>query len=434
MAVRIHIDQIPQEFKLRLHKDLRVVGKKKGQHKARISEIDGFKIDPSTNLYSIPLQYAKTIFNIKLNPIPVEFKINPYRFRDEKYCKQEPVYKEAITSLRNTGSVFLQLHCGWGKTFMAIVLSAELGLKVIVLVHRRFLAHQFMKEGEGIIPNQMYFIDDKDMDFDQSLPFYICTEDKAMKLPEAFRKTFGLMIVDEAKYWCTPKRVGAMLQFTPTHTMGLCAERERKDGYHLFLDYFFGHNIFRMSCKPFKVWKYYTSFAPEIRKPEGFSKAKIDWAFAMRSLAENETRNIFLRDLLRVFAKNKIMVFLALTDHVDIMYNMLLACGESVSKFYKSMETFTNCRILITTYSKAEMGFDDKNLCEDFDGERFDMVCLGAFYKEEIEQTVGRVFRADAPTTLDITDDYPSLHKHSKIRDKWFKSRRGEIMPPEYIW
>lgn len=434
MAVRIKASDIPEDFKLRIHKDLKVAGKKKGQHKARISEIDGLRIDPNSHLYSIPLQYAKTIFKITLKPVQVEFKIEPYRFRDEEYCKQQPVFTEAMTSLQQTGSVFLQLHCGWGKTFMAIVLAAELGLRTIVLVHRRFLARQFMEEGSNIIRNQMYFIDDKDMSFDQTKQFYICTEDKAMKLPEEFRKTFGLMIVDEAKYWCTPKRVAAMLQFYPTHTMGLCAERERKDGYHVFLNHFFGQNIFRMSCKPFKVWKYYTAFQPEIRKPEGYSKAKIDWSHAMRSIAENQRRNEFLRDLLRVFANKKIMVFLALTDHVDTLHDMLAEVGESVGKFYKSMDTFTNCRILITTYSKAEMGFDDKNLCEDFDGKRFEMVLLGAFYKEEIEQTAGRVFRAMAPEVLDVVDDYPSLQKHSKTRDKWFKSRRGQIMPPEYIW
>jgi hypothetical protein len=434
MAVRILESNIPAEFRLRIQKDLRVAGKKKGQHKARIAEIDGFKIDPNSRFYSIPLQYAKSIFGIKLHPVRVGFNINPYRFREEEFCKQEPVYKEAMTSLQNEGSVFLQLHCGWGKTFMAIVLAAELGLRTMVLVHRRFLARQFLEEGTNIIPDQMYFIDDKDMNFDQTKNFYICTEDRALKLPEDFRKTFGLIIVDEAKYWCTPKRVSAMLQFYPTHTMGLCAERERKDGYHVFLDHFFGHNIFRMSCKPFRVWKYFTKFQPDIKKPEGYSKAKIDWSHAMRSLAENEERNIFIRDLLRVFSKSKIMVFCTLTDHVDTLYDLLAACGESVGKFYKTQDSFVNCRVLITTYSKAEMGFDDKNLCEDFDGERFDMVLLASFFKEEIEQTAGRVFRSMAPTVLDVVDDYPSLLKHSKTRDKWFKSRRGQIMPPEYIW
>lgn len=434
MALRVKTSLLSDDNKSKIHNELRVKGKKKGQHKARVAEIDAFAIDRDRGEYIIPLQFAKTIFNIRLNLEPVPFKVEPYTFRNEKFCQQRPVFDEAMSSLRNGGSVFLQLHCGWGKTFMAIVLAANLGLRTIVLVHRRFLAKQFLEEGSRVIPKQMHFIDDNEDDFDQSLPFYICTEDRAIKLPETFRKTFRLMIVDEAKYWCTPKRVAAMLNFNPTHTMGLCAERERQDGYHLILDHFFGKNIFRKSCKPFVVWKYFTTWKPEIKRPEGFSKAKIDWSHAMKSLAENRDRNIFLRDLCRVFAKNKIIVFLWLTEHVDTLHQMLIDVGEKAAKFYKSMDTFSNCRILITTYSKAEMGFDDKNLCDDFDGTRFNMVLLGVFFKKEIEQTAGRVFRADAPTVLDVVDDYPSLHKHSKVRDKWFQSRCGEIKPIEYIW
>jgi hypothetical protein len=80
------------------------------------------------------------------------------------------------------------------------------------------------------------------------------------------------------------------------------------------------------------------------------------------------------------------------------------------------------------------MGFDDKNLCENFDGERLDLLILGAFYKEEIEQSAGRVMRSDAPEVIDIVDNHPSLNKHSKTRDKWFKSRNGQVMPPEYFF
>jgi superfamily II DNA or RNA helicase len=325
---------------------------------------------------------------------------------------------------------------------MAIVLAASLaenlgmkhGLKTIVLVHRRFLALQFLKEAEGIIPGQAHFIDDNELNFDTTLPFYICTENRASKLNPAFRATFKLMIVDEAKYWCTPSRLRAMLQFQPTHTIGLCAERERQDGYHVLLDYFFGRNIYRKSCKPFTVWKYQTSFQPTIQRPSGFSKAKVDWNVAMNSLAFCEDRNAMICNLSGLLANNKIIVFVTLTDHVDILHEMMLKRGIKAAKYYKSMSSFQSCRVLITTYAKAEMGFDDKNLCEEFDGERIDSVILGSFYKDEIEQTVGRVFRADAPNVFDLTDDYKSLRKHSASRDKWYLSRNGKIMPTEYLF
>jgi hypothetical protein len=42
--------------------------------------------------------------------------------------------------------------------------------------------------------------------------------------------------------------------------------------------------------------------------------------------------------------------------------------------------------------------------------------------------------RSDAPEIIDIVDNYSSLKKHSKTRDKWFVSRLGQVMPTEYIF
>ena len=80
------------------------------------------------------------------------------------------------------------------------------------------------------------------------------------------------------------------------------------------------------------------------------------------------------------------------------------------------------------------MGFDDANLCENFDGKRLNLMILGAFYKKEIEQSVGRIFRSEAPEVFDIVDDLSTLKTHSVVRDKFYRSRNGKVMPTEYIF
>jgi superfamily II DNA or RNA helicase len=445
MSIELPAKILSDELVRRLKEDLHLKGKSKKQGgKARVAEMYAYITTDRSHI--IPLHYARGLIELTgmRESRPVNFKIAELSFRDDQYCKQKPVFVEAMKALKEQKSVFLQLHCGWGKTWMALAIAAHLGLRTMVLVHRRFLANQFLTEAEVVMPGQMQFIEDNEVDAliprggkqndSQKCNMFVCTDKRALSLPKAFTSTIDFLIVDEAKYWCTPERVKALLAFSPTHTMGLCAERERKDGYHTILALFFGHNIFRKSCKPFRVHKYYTSFVPKIQKPSGYSKARIDWNVAMQSLAENEKRNEMICNICRVRQNNKIMILVYLREHVETLERMLKGYGENVATFYASKNSYSNCRILIATYSKAEMGFDDKNLCENFDGERLDLLILGAFYKEEIEQSAGRVMRSDAPEVIDIVDNHPSLNKHSKTRDKWFKSRNGQVMPPEYFF
>ena len=441
MAVELDGKTLPAKLTHMIHSDLKIKGKsaKGAAYKARIAEMCTFQMsEDGAGRYLVPLHYVRQKIQLEGLRIPkqVKWDIIPAEFRNDKHCQQKPVFDEALTALRKTGSCFLQLHCGWGKTWMAIMVAAHLGIRTVVLVHRTFLAKQFMNEAENIIPGQMRFLDENDqVNLKEYLeaPIVVIMRQRAFKLPESFTSTFDFMIVDEAKYWCTPEGVKSMLCFKPTHTMGLCAERERKDGYDVVLSQFFGHNIFRKSCKPFIVWKYYTSFQPEIKRP-AYGKAKMDWTVAMRSISRMEERNMMIRDICRLRSTNKIMILVQFQEHVEELLKLLKEAGENVDTFYASADSYINCRILIATFSKAEMGFDDKNLCENFDGQRLDLLILGAFYKGEIEQSAGRVMRSDAPEVIDLVDDHNSLRKHSAVRDKFFKSRNGRIMPPEFLF
>jgi superfamily II DNA or RNA helicase len=289
-----------------------------------------------------------------------------------------------------------------------------------------------LTEAENVIPGQLKFIDDCDVDENTKGSAFICTDIRARKLPSSFRKTIDFIIVDEAKYWCTPERVKSLLCFNPIYSAGLCAERERKDGFDQVLSLFFGTNIFRKSVKPFKIWKLKTQFEPTIEQQN--SRRGINWIIASQSLAFMDERNIMIRDLCRLRSGDKIMILVQFVDHVMILKKMLEDVKESVSTFCGSKDSYKACRILIATYSKAEMGFDDQNICENFDGRRLNLLILGADYKKDIEQSVGRIMRTEAPEVFDIVDKFATLQKHSDIRDKWYRTRCGRIMPAEYIF
>ena len=430
MAVSVERSALPPAVYEKVIGDLtlKAKGLKSRGYKPRVTEMLAYDFDDGK--MRIPIMYAKKTFKISGMRAPkhVGFKPLPMTFREG----QKEVFDEAVKHLNESQSVFLQLACGYGKTWLAINLAAEINVRTMVLVHRNFLAEQFKTEAEGIVPGQLQIISNEN-ESELKGNLYVCTEDRACKLSIEFLKTFDMIIVDEAKYWCTPKRLEAMLRFTPIYTIGLCAERKRKDGFDALLDMIFGPVIFRMSRKPFRVWRYYTDFQPVIERPK-YGYANINWSVAMKSLAEMHERNLMIRDICRLRSKNKIMVMVTFKYHVEALESLLKEAGEDVGTFYGSAKSFKNCRILIATYSKAEMGFDDKNLCDDFEGQRLDLLILGSFYKKEIEQTAGRVMRTENPEIISITDDLPTLKKHAKAHDKWFKSRCGELMPVEFLF
>lgn len=431
MAISFQRAQLPRTLLTGLYNDLTLAAKglKSKTYKPKVTQLIAFD-DTLGDSIAIPIQYGRNKFKIEGmgNLNQGEMTTKPPEFRPG----QKEVFMEALKHLGESKSVFLQLHCGWGKTWLALQVIAAIRTRTIILVHRRFLAKQFITESENVIPGQVQWIEDSNVDENTKGMVFICTEDRALKLPHSFVKTINFIVVDEAKYWCTPKRLKALLVFRPKLTMGLCAERERKDGFHTLLDMFFGPNIFRKSKKPFTVWKYMTQFEPKI-EPNQYGRG-INWTVAMQSLSENEQRNIIIRDICRLFKKEKIMVLVQYVDHLETLQKLLVAAGEDVGTFYSNKDSYVNCRILLATYGKAEMGFDDANLCEYFDGKRLNLLILGSFYKKEIEQSAGRVLRSEAPQIIDVVDKNNTLKKHSKTRDVWFRSRNGKVMPPEYIF
>lgn len=377
----------------------------------------------------VPLVYAHRKLKLEDNrPIKyVQYNYNTRSFRDG----QQEVFLQAVDILKTTKSAYLQLHCGWGKTWCGLNIIAEMNLRTLVIYHRTFLGDQWMSEAEGIIPKQAKFITDNNVSDETKGTLFFCTVDRAEKLPYSFRKTIDFLVTDEAKYFCTPTRVNSMMLYQPKYSLGLCAERERQDGLHTLLDMFWGDIIFRKSAKPFIVWKYKTEIKPDIVRPK-WGQARVDWNIVMDSLCNNEERNIKIRDICRLFGGGKIMVLCKRVDHVEKLAEMLKACDENVDVLYGNKKGFKNCRILIATYAKAEIGFDDKNLCEDFDGERLSLLIIAAD-KQEIEQSVGRVMRSENPKVIHIVDDMGTLEKHWGKCAQWYKSRNGQIQPVEYI-
>jgi len=103
--------------------------------------------------------------------------------------------------------------------------------------------------------------------------------------------------------------------------------------------------------------------------------------------------------------------------------------GESVDSMAGTKSTYSDSRILVGTISKIGTGFDEKTACPNFNGVRINMLILCTSIKKAslLEQSIGRVFRAEMPVVIDLVDDNPILKRHWKERQKWYISRNGTI-------
>ena len=111
---------------------------------------------------------------------------------------------------------------------------------------------------------------------------------------------------------------------------------------------------------------------------------------------------------------------------------MFQDAGESVDLFAGNAQTYDrNARILIATYSKAGVGFDNPKL---------DMLIVAGDVEEMFEQYMGRVFRRldTVPIIIDMVDSFHVFEKHFQTRMLTYVQSGGMIKPflehfPEFL-
>lgn len=340
---------------------------------------------------------------------------------------QVDVVNESLSILKKQGSCYVAPYCGFGKTHLGCAIAAELGYETLFLSHRRLISNgwnEIFTQVFGITPITF----DDYLKGKKKCPVVVASALKVAKTDPKKLENFGTVIVDEALYFCTPELIKSLLRTRPKYLVGLCAEWKRQDGLHKILPFFFGDEknyIKRINTKPFHVYKYQTNIVPPLKYQRW--TGKLDWNHIINYISEHSGRNKMIATLCQIFSKNKILILCKRKSHCDALYEILKNLGDNVSVLYGSTDTFNSSRILISTFSKTSIGFDDKNACIDFDGQRLDLL-ITASDTENIEQAVGRIMRTiELPRVIDIVDDFSSLKKHWSKRMNFYKTRNGII-------
>lgn len=392
--------------------------------------------ETSSSLY-IPFAYAKQRFQ-QLPNRDTAFPSTDYSFYDKEYPfrtdggrDQEQVYEEATSLIREHRSVLLSLFCGFGKSFLSIKLAHNSGLKTAVLAHRDILFGQWEESIRQFTGAKVQRVGtsgvlDPDADFYIFNTAYVHKKwDKSTKSwgkkKLGLYKNIGMLIVDEAHTACAQDMSQALLYFNPRIVVALTATPIRKDGMDKMLELYFGEyettRTIRTAQNPFTVYRLPTGIKPEFTKTK---LGKKDWNSVIKYLVESDERNKIIIKLVKQFSKYTILILTKRKAHCRMLSEKLDKLRITNTIMVGTQKKYDKtARVLLSTYSKLGVGFDDTRL----------NMLIVACSVTEVEQFSGRLRHKEGQQRLiiDLVDDDWNCKNHWQQRRKWYLSRNGEI-------
>lgn len=334
----------------------------------------------SGDLIGLPRYYARRKLGIAYDG--VRPRAVPFTWRENMPLRdyQVPAVKAALDEIRRSGGATLQAGCGLGKSCLGIRAAYELGLKTLVLVHKRFFKAQWMKDickfthiqksDVGLIQQKIcrigsvFTVGMVDSLIDRDYP--------------GIYDAFGLILVDENQRYGGERWGTAINRFRAQHILGLTAEASRADGMFPVFHHQIGplvrvEGVLR-EMKP-RVYLLSSGFEiPEKGRDDsgrGFSfrmrNGKINLSGIQSYLARHEGRNKFIIGVIRsaVAQGRRPVVFCHRSEQLRYIHEHLpqglsgLFYGEASDA---ELEEAVEARVVLATYQMASEALNIEEL------------------------------------------------------------------------
>jgi superfamily II DNA or RNA helicase len=380
----------------------------------------------------IPRYYGIKNFGLcteKFNPEKIDVK-----FTKNLREKQLNVVDKCLNYIKKNGGGLLSVPCGFGKTVCAIYMSAKLGLKTLIIVHKTFLLDQWIqrilefldidRSRIGVIRQKKCEIEGKDI--------VIGTIHTIAKKEYDIYDKFGFVIHDEAHHVCAKFFSRALLKANCKYTLSLTATPYRGDGLIKVMFWFLGGIIYQEKIKinkhvVVKVINYKSNDVKfKLIKKYNYLKREIcpDTISTTTNIIKINERNDeivnLIKNIIVLEGNRKILVLSDRINHLENLKdatekifpekNICYYIGKSSRKEREFAEESGD--IIFASYSMAHEGLDIKHL---------NCVVL-ASPKKDVIQSVGRIMRKILiagdlkPLIIDISDRIDLI-------DNWAKKR-----------
>ena len=324
---------------------------------------------------------------------------------------------EAVRKGVEAGNGVLSLDVGLGKTVCALALAGEFKRRTLIIVHKGFLADQWIERIQQFCPGSTIGRVQCD-EFDIEKDFVIAMIQTLCQRPFATGafKSFGTLIVDEAHHIAAQAFSQAMFLMAPRYTLGLTATPERKDGLTRLLYWFMGPEFFRLArTQQTQVTANRVPFTCKefLDAPPVTRFGKMDFAGVVTKLTQIPERNKLLKEIVLKSPGQHILVLTDRREHAfwlkENLPNSALYIGGLDQK---ALDEAAKARIVIGTFSLAQEGLDIPTL---------DTVFLVTPHSD-VKQAIGRILRgASRPVIWDVVDSWSVLYSMWRKRLATYK-------------
>lgn len=400
--------------------------------------IDKFELyrESESKIY-VPKLYGTIKFGETVCKLPEPTKIN-MPFNGELRDYQNEIVDEYIKSIPDGNGGLLEIPCGRGKTVMGLKIASLIGLKTLVLVHKEFLANQWIERIQQFMPSakvgriQGNIFDVKNKDIVIGMVQTISKKD----FPQGTFTQFGLTILDEVHHLAAKIFVRSLFQVVTKYMLGLSATMKRTDGLSYVFKYFIGNIIYKE--EPVQnanvIIKRYTYKTDDCiyNKVEKDLKGQTAFSTMITKLCTYENRTKYILSIVYKTIKENMDQQMLILSHCknisEYIYNDISKHGISVGYYIGGMKQeklkeSESKQIIVATYAMASEALDIKTLT----------TLLLATPKKDIVQSVGRILRSGGgaiksgqssnPLIIDILDTHPIFIRHANDRKRYYKTQ-----------
>lgn len=348
------------------------------------------------------------------------------KLREEQQI-QIDAFIDAVNDPCRRGGI-ISVKCGGGKSCMALYMACYLKRKTLIIVHKEFLANQFVESIKkfiptariGIIKQNKVVVDDCDICISsvQSLSM--------RDYPPEVLRQFYFVVVDEAHHMSAQVFSQALVKICTPVMMGLTATLKRTDGLQRVFKWFLGEPVIKRkkdNDNDIKVSiKCFESDDFVFRDTITMWNGKVNHVQMINKLASFQPRTEFIIECIIEYfqqysnTKEKMLILSErkqlLKEIEKGLKNTNLTIGYYVGGMKPdALKESERKDVILATYAYSSEGLDIPTLtCE-----------LFATPALNIEQSIGRIQRLKpedrehTPVVIDIVDDFSIFSgKHNK--------------------
>lgn len=294
---------------------------------------------------------------------------------------------------------------GQGKTAMALHVASVHKKKTVVLVHKTFLAEQWMERARQFVPKaKVSMYGSGTLDFGGDIVVAMIQTVLSRGIPQTEKENVGFVVVDEVHRLAAPSFCKVLLAgLNAPRMLGLSATPERPDKLERVIHWLCGPLV-RLESDPSQIAPsavriVFAHHRKTLQLPLN-RRGDVDHSRLLTMLGEDDERTAFLVGAVvsHVPKDQDCLILSHRRAHCQLLAACLKQQGYEAMTYLGGDKEVPKAKVLVSTYNLVAEGFDEPRLS----------ALVFATPAASIVQAVGRIMRRPGPKlVLDVIDTNP---------------------------